>query len=211
MSNPIEYVGQAISLFDRSIQLGKEIVRYLTPQHKEAAIALFKINDKLLQAFQNILDLYYEFERLDLKKTKESEAEFREFDIKFYKFRTGKDYDNIKLLCNDIGEIYRKELDGLVRKWFNQESDKFYLAKEHFDQASKVDQIVSGFIDEILEQLKKTVIDIKANYKDGQEKQKMFLGWTNSYLMKLEEQFNELRRLRREYLKLAKVTYSDIY
>ena len=65
MSNPIEYIAQAISHFDRSIQLGKEIVRYLTPQHKEAAIALFKINDKLLQAFQNILDLYYEFERLN--------------------------------------------------------------------------------------------------------------------------------------------------
>jgi hypothetical protein len=84
------------------------------------------------------------------------------------------------------------------------------LAKEHFDQASKVDQIVSGFIDEILEQLKKTVIDIKANYENGQEKQRMFLDWSNNYLMKLEEQFNELRRLRREYLKLAKVTSSDI-
>ena len=94
----MKYLDQAVSLFDRSIQLAKEIIRYLIPQHKEAAIALFKINDKLLQAFQNILDLYYKFECLDLKNTKESEEEFKEFDRRFFKFRTGKDYDNIKLM-----------------------------------------------------------------------------------------------------------------
>jgi hypothetical protein len=88
--------------------------------------------------------------------------------------------------------------------------DKFYLAKEHFDEASKIDEIVSGFIDEVLEQLKKTVLDIKVNYQDSQVKQKRFLDWSNNYLMKLEEQFSELRSLRREYLKLAKVTFSDI-
>ena len=45
------------------------------------------------------------------------------------------------------------------------DSNKFYLAKEHFDEPSKIDEIVSGFIDELLEQLKKTVLAIKVNYK----------------------------------------------
>ena len=69
--------------------------------------------------------------------------------------------------CNDIGEIYREKLDRPLREWFNRDPDKFYLAKEHFDEASKIDEIVSGFVDEVLERLKKTVLDIKVNYKDG--------------------------------------------
>ena len=210
MAESIGYFNEALSLFDRSIKLANDVKTYLTPQYNDAALALFKIFDKLLETFHNILDLYYEFERLDLKNTVESKEEFLNFDRRFFKFRTGKEYDNLKLLCDDIGKIYRAKLDKPLREWFNRDPSKFYLAKEHFDEAEKIDMTVSKFIDEILEQLKETVLYIKKDYTNGQEKQRIFLEWSNNYLTKLEEQFNELRKLRREFLNLARVTFSNI-
>ncbi len=40
MAESIGYITEAISLFDRSIKLANDIKKYLTPQYKEAALAL---------------------------------------------------------------------------------------------------------------------------------------------------------------------------
>ena len=40
MAESIGYITEALSLFDRSIKLAKDIKTYLTPQYKEAALAL---------------------------------------------------------------------------------------------------------------------------------------------------------------------------
>lgn len=190
--------------------MANDIKTQLTPQYSDAALALFNIFDKLSETFHNILDLYYEFERLDLQNTAESKEKFLNFDRQFFKFRTGKEYEKLKLLCDDIGKIYRAKLDKPLREWFNRDPSKFYLAKEHFDEAEKIDMTVSKFIDEILDQLKETVQSIKKDYTNGQEKQKIFLEWSYSYLTKLEEQFDELMKLRREFLNLARVTFSNM-
>ena len=68
----------------------------------------------------------------------------------------------------------------------------------------------SQFIDEILERLKETVLSIKTDYINGQEKQKKFLEWSNNYLLKLEDQVQQLTKLRRELLNLTNVSISDI-
>jgi hypothetical protein len=40
MAESIGYITEALSLFDKSIKLAKDIKTYLTPQYKEAALAL---------------------------------------------------------------------------------------------------------------------------------------------------------------------------
>jgi len=40
MVESIGYITEALSLFDRSIKLAKDKKTYLTPQYKEAALAL---------------------------------------------------------------------------------------------------------------------------------------------------------------------------
>ena len=66
--------------------------------------------------------------------------------------------------------------------------------------------MVSQFIDEILGRLKEIVRSIKNDYSNGQVKQKIFLEWSNNYLDKLEEQSEQLKKLRRELLNLAGIT-----
>ena len=40
MAESIGYIIEALSLFDRSIKLANDVKTYLTPQYKEAALAL---------------------------------------------------------------------------------------------------------------------------------------------------------------------------
>jgi hypothetical protein len=40
MAESIGYIIEALSIFDRSIKLANDIKTYLTPQYKEAALAL---------------------------------------------------------------------------------------------------------------------------------------------------------------------------
>ncbi|HET7642122.1 MAG TPA: hypothetical protein VFK40_01325, partial [Nitrososphaeraceae archaeon] len=210
MAESSEHIRPAIEIIDRSIDLGNLIKIYLRPEYKDAAIALSKIVNKLLDAFQNIIVWYDGFEALNLKNTDESKEEFLNFDRRFFKFRTGKEYDNIKLLCDDIGKIYREKLDKLLIEWFKNDPTKFYLAKEHFEEAEKIDRTFSQFIDEILERLKETVRSIKTDYINGKEKQKKFIEWSNNYLPKLEDQVQQLTKLKRELLNLTNVSVSDI-
>jgi hypothetical protein len=204
--NPLNYTEQALNLFDRSIELGKKLKEYLTPQYKPAAKALFEITDSLMLATQSLLRWIHEFELMDLRQ--EDEKNFRKFAAEFSEFRNGPDFDKVKVQCTQIGAIYREDLEGKLKEWYAREKDKLAEAREHFEASSKVDLIVSEFINNLVGDLEKAINDVKVNYGTAETIQKTFSNTVGPVVMKLEQQLDKMRNLRNDFLSLASARIS---
>jgi hypothetical protein len=81
-------------------------------------------------------------------------------------------------------------------------------AREHFEESSKVDLIVSEFVDNLVGELEKAINETKLNYEMAENIQKTFSDSIGPVVMKLVQQLDKMRNLRNDFLSLASARIS---
>jgi hypothetical protein len=191
----------AVQIYDRFIVLGKDIRTVLSPQYKPAGRALFKVVDLLLGANQSLLRWIHEFELFDFNV--ESKQEFTRFAQSFSLFRNGPDYDRIRIHCDETKAIYTNNLAGKIREWMTRDERKFGNAEHIFTELTHGDTAAMDLVNDIMGRLQNAIEKTKSDYEKGNSIQTQFLNDVGNITKKLEGQIDELRSLRREFLKLS--------
>jgi len=137
----------ALEVFEKFISIAETLAKLpalALPQYQASARDLYEICKKLLTANENLFRWIYRLLYFDFRKPTAT-TDFVTLVGEYKAMKIGPEFQQLKFSCGDIGQIYRRDIESKLGKWFARRS-KLEEAQGVFTALSNADNDLVAFI-----------------------------------------------------------------
>src|SRR5208283_5614050 len=192
----------ALDTLSQFVALAKDIAKLpalVLPQYRSAALDLYKICQRLLEANENLSRWLFNFLYFDFRHP-DARTRFLDLVRDYKSMKAGPKFRQLKFSCGDISQIYYRDVESKLGKWFSdphklEEAQGIFLALTNADAqmvAFTFDSVI-GALDEFVKNAE-SCVDTGAVDK-AEELRLQFKVDSQGFAVYLEQFGNDLSEL----------------
>jgi hypothetical protein len=150
-----------LDFMDKFVSVAKQLIRLrslVLPQYKKAALDLYEICQRLLEANENLSRWLYRFLYFDFRQA-DARGAFMEAVREYSTMKSGPEFRELKFRCGDIAAIYHAEISSKIGSWFRS-NKKVGQAREAFGLLADADGSMVEFV------YNRLIVDLDAYLSD---------------------------------------------